>query len=228
MSFTLENVVPWGRSFEEYVDMFALTQTDLTSRILGCGDGPASFNATLTRQAGSVISIDPLYQFSGPDIKARIDTITPTVLQQTLENQHEFVWTRFASPQALGQHRLQTMEAFLADYPAGLKQGRYLPASLPTLPFDDNQFDLALCSHFLFLYSPHFDAPFHLQSIRELCRVAKEARIFPLLELGSKPSRHLQSVIADLTTLGFQVTQETVNYELQKTGNQLLRVKAPA
>jgi hypothetical protein len=35
MAFTLDSVVPWGRSFEEYVAMFALTDGDLSCRILG-------------------------------------------------------------------------------------------------------------------------------------------------------------------------------------------------
>lgn len=45
-------------------------------------------------------------------------------------------------------------------------------------------FDLAVCSHLLFLYSEHLSEDFHVESIKELCRVAGEARIFPLLELG--------------------------------------------
>lgn len=48
MPFTLADVVPWGRTFEEYRAMFALTDADLDGRILGCGDGPAAFNAVAT------------------------------------------------------------------------------------------------------------------------------------------------------------------------------------
>jgi hypothetical protein len=44
MAFTLDQVVPWGRSFDEYRRMFALSDDDLGLRILGCADGPASFN----------------------------------------------------------------------------------------------------------------------------------------------------------------------------------------
>ena len=61
--FTLSSVVPWGRSFDEYVRMFALAESDLESRILGCGDGPASFNVEATRRGATVVSCDPLYQF---------------------------------------------------------------------------------------------------------------------------------------------------------------------
>ena len=38
--FTLDQVVPWGRSFDEYRRMFALTEEDLDQTIIGCGDGP--------------------------------------------------------------------------------------------------------------------------------------------------------------------------------------------
>ena len=58
--FTLNRVVPWGRSFEEYRRMFALSDADLQLKILGCADGPASFNAEASRLGHSVISIDPI------------------------------------------------------------------------------------------------------------------------------------------------------------------------
>jgi len=38
--------------------MFGLTDTDLEGRILGCADGPASFNAEATRKGIRVISCD--------------------------------------------------------------------------------------------------------------------------------------------------------------------------
>lgn len=64
MAFELSRVVPWGRSYAEYVAMFALSDEDLKRRILGCGDGPAALNAGLTGRGGSVVSVDPLYAFS--------------------------------------------------------------------------------------------------------------------------------------------------------------------
>jgi hypothetical protein len=44
----LDEIVPWGRSLAEYQLMFSLTEADLSRDILGCGDGPASFNAEMT------------------------------------------------------------------------------------------------------------------------------------------------------------------------------------
>lgn len=65
------------------------------------------------------------------------------------------------------------MNEFLADYEQGKRQQRYLHASLPHLPFKNNQFDLALCSHYLFLYSEHVNLQQHINSMIELILVVK-------------------------------------------------------
>lgn len=72
MGLVLQDIVPWGRSFDEYQRMFALDAADLGQRILGCGDGPAAFNAALTARGGQVVSVDPLYAFDAVQIHARI------------------------------------------------------------------------------------------------------------------------------------------------------------
>lgn len=99
-----------------------------------------------------MISADPLYQFSPQEIRGRIEATFEQVLSQTRQNSHEFVWKEIRSVEALGQIRMAAMEKFLQDYPLGRQEGRYLNASLPQLPFAGREFDLALCSHFLFLY----------------------------------------------------------------------------
>lgn len=225
MSFALSQVVPWGRSFEEYVAMFALTEDDLDGRILGCGDGPASFNAELARKGGRVVSIDPLYRFSQDDIRERIRQTCDEVLEQTRRNTREFVWTSIQSIEELGRLRMAAMEEFLSDYPSGVTDGRYVDGELPRLPFPDGAFDLVVCSHLLFLYSGHLSEDFHVESIKELCRVAGEARIFPLLELGAIKSRHVDAVGARLIAEGYRVSIETVPYEFQRGGNQMMKVK---
>ncbi|MBD0267288.1 MAG: class I SAM-dependent methyltransferase [Cyanobacteria bacterium Co-bin8] len=222
MAFTLDKVVPWGRSFAEYVAMFALSKTDLEQRILGCGDGPAAFNSELTQQGGRVTSTDPIYQFTAEEIRARIAATFAEVVEKTRQNWDDFNWTSIRSPEELGQVRMAAMEQFLADFDLGKAQRRYITASLPELPFADDSFDLALCSHFLFLYSPQFDAEFHLAAVQEMLRVAPEVRIFPLVELGNARSRHLDWVMAQLKALGHSLQVRTVAYEFQKGGNEML------
>ena len=85
--FTLEEVVPWGRSFEEYERMFALTDADLARSIVGCGDGPTAFNADATRHGVRVVSCDPLYQWGAAEIRGRITATYDQVLDQAQRRQ---------------------------------------------------------------------------------------------------------------------------------------------
>lgn len=223
--FTLADVVPWGRGFEEYVRMFALSDSDLGSTLLGCGDGPAGFNAEATRRGARVVSLDPLYGSDRADIRARIDGTFDDLLAETRRNQHEFVWTTIRSVDELGERRRAAMQAFLDDYDAGRAEGRYVEGALPELPFADGSFDLALCGHFLFLYSAHFDLDFHVASLVELCRAAREVRVFPLLALGAVPSPFVEPCRDALASAGYEATIETVQYEFQRGGNRMMRIR---
>lgn len=225
MAFALQEIVPWGRSYQEYVDMFALTEEDLSKPILGCGDGPASFNAECTRRGGTVTSVDPLYAFGVDEIRQRIEETYETIMEQTRQNQEEFVWKNISSVDELGRLRMAAMREFLADYPQGRIEGRYLPQSAPVLSLPDDSFGLALSSHFLFLYSDHLDLTFHVDTIAELCRVYGEVRIFPLLQLGAVSSIHVDPVMEYFRADGYEVAQIQVQYEFQRGGNQMLRIK---
>ena len=120
------------------------------------------------------------------------------------------------------------MKRFLADLPVGVAEGRYRAAHLPVLPFRDAEFDLALCSHLLFTYSHLLSVEFHCDSIRELCRVARESRIFPLLpSFGNSVSPHIAPVVRRLQVEGYTCEICRVPYEFQKNGNEMLRVRPP-
>ena len=220
----LEEVVPWGRSLTEYQLMFDLSETDLNSRILGCGDGPASFNAEMTELGHSVVSIDPIYQFSPEQIEQRVRATYEPVISQVKQNSSDYIWNNFRGADELGKARLKAMENFLLDYNAGKVAGRYLHQSLPSLEFADRQFDLCVCSHLLFLYSEQLSLDFHLAAIDELLRVASEVRIFPLLKLDCEPSPYLELVIEKLSTQGYDIQVKSVNYEFQKGANQMLSI----
>lgn len=223
--FTLEQVVPWGRSFDEYCRMFALGDDDLTLRTIGCGDGPASFNAEATRRGAQVVSCDPIYHFDAGQIRARIETTYQEVIEQTRRNMHEFVWTSVRSIDELGRVRMAAMNEFLSDFPAGKADGRYVAAELPSLPFADASFDLALSSHFLFLYSAPLGVEFHRSAVREMCRIANEVRIFPLLALGGSRSAFVDTLASEFTESGFDVSIDKVPYEFQRGGNQMMKIR---
>lgn len=58
------------------------------------------------------------------------------------------------------RRRMGAMLRFLEDCPQGKAEGGYADVSLPDLPFDGGAFDLALSSHFLFLWTPQHDPAF--------------------------------------------------------------------
>lgn len=225
MGFTLDKVVPWGRSYTEYVNMFDLSEADLQGRILGCGDGPAGFNAVLTQRGGDIVSIDPIYAFDAAQVKNRVTETYDAVMAQMRNNQSDYVWSAISSVEELGCIRMSAMETFLSDFEPGKREGRYVAGELPSLPFQSSTFDIALSSHFLFLYSAHLSAEFHLQALQEMLRVAHEVRVFPLLALEGNRSPHLSPITDILVKLGFRAEFKRVPYEFQRGGNEMLHIR---
>jgi SAM-dependent methyltransferase len=225
----LDSIIPWGRSFDEYRRMFALSEADLAGRILGCGDGPASFNAEATGRGHEIVSCDPIYEFSADEIERRVSDSYEKVISQVKQSTDGFVWDYFRDADDLGQHRLAAMRTFLADFQRGKQDGRYVVAALPSLPFPPRSFTLALVSHLLFLYSEEHLLTDHVSAIDELLRVADEIRIFPLLGLDRRWSPHVEPVRRHLEQGGYTVTIAPVDYEFQKAadhaGNRMMTVR---
>ena len=218
----LDRVVPFGRSKAEYELMFALTESDRQKSIIGIGDGPASFNAEMTAAGYQVVSIDPIYQFTADEIKSRFDACVDNIIEQVRNTPNNWIWSYHQSPEDLRANREKAIAIFLEDYDRGKIEGRYINAELPKLDFIDHQFQLALCSHFLFLYSDHLSFDFHLDSIRELCRIAREVRVFPLLTLAQVRSPYINEICNTLAKEGISSEINQVPYELQKGGNQAI------
>ncbi len=223
----LHSIVPWGRSFSEYQKMFSLSEQDLQKSILGCGDGPASFNIEASVLGSHVTSIDPIYQFSAEQIRSRIEEVYPQIMEQVSKNKNDYVWKSISNSEELGRIRMAAMQTFLDDYEKHQTSKRYINASLPTLPFADVEFDLALCSHYLFLYSEHVNQKQHILAIKELCRVAKEVRVYPLLSIGdNEESPHLAPVMDALIAVNINVSLVPVDYEFQKGAVTMLVAKS--
>jgi len=227
MVVKLEKVVPFGRTFTEYVQMFNLTDTDLNKSILGVGDGPASFNATATKKGYKITSVDPIYQLSASEIQQRFLEVVDSIIEQVAATPNDWVWTYHKSPQDLRKNREQALEIFLEDYEQGKQQNRYEIGFLPKLDYQDKEYNLALCSHLLFLYSEHYDYQFHYESILEMLRVSQEVRIFPLLTLMAERSPYLSPLIKALEKQDYDVTIIEVKYQFQKGGHEMLVIKPP-
>ena len=179
MDFHYKDIVPWGRSYDEYLDMFNLSEDDLARDIVGVGDGPASFNFWMHQRETPIVSVDPIYRYSEAELRQRIQETYDDVIAQARQNRDKFVWTKFSSVDELAEVRMQAMDAFCRDFENGKQQGRYIDASLPNLPFPDGHFDLVLSAHLLFFYSANRDLAFHLDAVRELLRIGAEVKNFP-------------------------------------------------
>lgn len=220
----IEQVMPWGRSMDEYVRLFALAPEDLQQNILSCADGPASFNAEMTALGHRVTSVDPVYAFTTEQIRTRIAETRNVILANTAQHHDAYRWDAIRDLDALDAVRMAAMEGFLKDFEVGKAEGRYIEGALPELSFDDDAFDLVVCSHCLFTYTEQLDVEFHIAAMREMLRVGQEVRVFPLLDMNGGESKHVEGVEAALIGDGFFVERVRVGYEFQIGGDTMLRV----
>ena len=128
----------------------------------------------------------PIYAFSTDEIRRRVEDSHETVISQVRTIQRASSGTTSRTRTILVEPAWLRCAASWKTSRKGKAEGRYVTASLPSLPFENGQFDLALCSHLLFLYSAQLSLDFHRASIEELLRVASEVRAVPPSELGSE------------------------------------------
>ena len=224
MPFEVKTTVPWGRNLTEYKMMFNLSDEDMDKNIISFGDGPACFNKEMTELGKSVISIDPIYQFSKEQIAQRITEVREILMKQLHENRELFNWDFFSEEEELETTRMESMQNFIKDFDKGVTEKRYITHELPaTTKFMNKQFELGLSSHFLLLYS-HLGETFHIAAITEMLRVCKEVRIFPIVNLNSQRSEVLDAVI-DYFSADYTTSIVKTSYHFQKGGNEMLVIK---
>lgn len=123
-------------------------------------------------------------------------------------------------------HRQNALNAFEKDYDSK----KYFNYKLPKLKFKDRSFDIVLSSHLLFVYDDRFSYEFHYDSIKELLRVAKEVRIFPLINFQNSRvereenfSAYVYKIIDDLKEYSVEIQE--VDFEFQPRGNHQMIIK---
>lgn len=219
-------LVLWGHHVGDYQEMFELTPQDLVGKIIDFGSGASAFNSELTKTGGHCISCDPLFALDKATLKSKALLIFADMVESVTREQYKYDFSRYGGLEALIEQRRLGMEEFFADYQEGKKEARYLAAADVNLPFDDFSFDIALSSHYLFAGLDEQDTDFHVKVIMELGRVAKEVRIFPLIDRNSHPSPFLGPVLLALQEHNFGVEVKSCAYHLQRKGNAMLRVWA--
>lgn len=167
-----------------------------------------------------VVAVDPLYALPPEQQERRCrDDIRLTIerLRRSPTLRPDFDLAAFE------RDKLTSLELFLDDLRA--HPASYVPAALPTLPFEDARFDLVLCGHLLFAYAPladggiyehdGFDLRWHQHALAELRRVCKgELRLFPAYTLA-RPT-HIHPYVEPLLSalpLPWQGSLESTTYD---------------
>lgn len=221
----LSRVVFIGRTFDEYMLMFNLSKEELRGRkILDCPAGACSFTAIANKNGADVTATDIAYYHPFEQLAEKGFNDIEYAMLNMEKAQSNYIWDYFKSVEGLKQQRIQA----LTDCSNDMKESpnRYIPAVLPVLPFKDNEFELTLSAHFLFMYADRFDYDFHLQSIQELLRVTSdEVRIFPLIDLSCNRYEHVDKVVDFIQSQGYITEEIKVPYEFQRGASSMLVIK---
>src|SRR3990167_5695332 len=166
----------WIYDFSDYQQMYDLTQIDFSKTILDFSAGISSFNAQASVRGMKVISADPAYHLS----EKEMHTHARTLLHQTI-SQLEADPARLQNQSASLCQKIESLwekteKSFLQDYATGKSEGRYQSIKLPPFPYSTHQFQLALCTDYIFYHALSREKAHAI--LKELARVAEEVRIF--------------------------------------------------
>jgi len=215
-----------GYTLGEYKMFFDLDMERLGGlRVLDCPAGPGSFAAEARAMGVEAVACDSAY---GEEPGALNDMgragIEPYIAGLR-DSAHLYNWKFYHYLEIVEEYRLLALRRFIDDYSLGFDEGRYIKASLPSLPFRDDSFDLALSSHFLFTCADCLDYAFHLDSLLELARVSKvEARVYPLRARDGKPCPYVDLLLRDLNESGVSAEVISIPFEFQKGTGRVLRL----
>jgi len=222
MPLELKDFLITGRTYEEYAAFFDLDADDLREKkVLDCPAGASSFVIEARKKAVEAHACDVLYRFEKEEIRLQglksIEKIYQDVSWME-ENSFEF----YGSIERHKSFRENALKRFCEDY----NPIYYRYAQLPKLPYDDQTFDIVLSSHLLFVYDDRLDIHFHIESIREMLRIGREVRIFPLIDFKNSRANEAKNLspyayaIAEI--FGGEIIP--VGFEFQKNGGYMMKI----
>lgn len=221
----LDRVVLLGRTFEEYCGFFGFTAGELRGkRVLDVAAGVSSFAAQAAALGIAATAVDPIYEWEPARIAERCQPDLEDVYR-AIGSKPAYRWgaNSYLSPEHMKEFRERSYKTFLLDFERHKGQ-RYVAGALPKLPFADGEFDLVFASYFLFVYEEHFDYAFHRASILELMRVAREARIYPLVTFEARRSACLEKALANPALSGFRFEEVRTDFEFLLNSNAFLKI----
>ncbi len=222
----LKDIILIGRTFDEYYRMFDLNEELLKKeKILDVASGVSSFCAQACAQGYHVTASDRIYIYDSSEIEQKCRIDLDLVLKQLPGISDLYIWNYFKNIRSLKNNREEAYRSFIEDFKK-YGTGKYVPAEFPVTNFHNDQFAIALASHFLFLYEDRLDYDFHKKTILELLRViSKELRIFPIVNFKGKRSTLVERVIHDEDIRRFRISIKKVGYEFIRNGNEMMVIE---
>ncbi|MFC7064154.1 SAM-dependent methyltransferase [Halobacillus seohaensis] len=221
----LEKIIFIGRTYEEYMDMFYLSEEFLKGKkILDCPAGACSFTAIGQKIGLDVTACDIAYDHSVKALKNKGLEDIDHAMEHMEKAKNNYIWDYFKGIDELRRHRQSALNDCANDMIEHTQN--YIPVTLPSLPFKDEEFDILLSAHFLFMYADRLNYSFHIETLKELLRVTKEEiRIFPLVDLNGNKYNHLAKFKDYLTENGCTIEKVSVRYEFQSDANSMLKIR---
>lgn len=225
MSLQLKDILITGRTFEEYKAFFSLDLEMLKGKkVLDCPSGVSSFVEQAKEYGIDAKATDMLYQFKIDDIKKQALKSVDKIYED-ISWMNGFNFNFYGSIENHKKYRVEALLKFCEDY--NTKEYGY--NELPTLNYKDNEFDLVLSSHLLFVYDDRFDYKFHKNSILEMLRVSKELRVFSLVDFKNSRlenqknfSPYVYKLIEELKEYNCEIKK--VDFEFQPRAGYMLKI----
>jgi SAM-dependent methyltransferase len=200
--------------------MFDLDSSDLSASLVDCSAGVAGFTAEAGRRGTRVVAVDPAYALAREEL-ARLgneDLVRGSAIAAEHPDGFTFDW--YGTPERRLSMRTRSLAQFLPDLV--MHPERYVAAQLPQLPFRDDAFDLAVCSHLLFTWADQLGLDWHRAALLELTRVSRQVRVFPTVVQGAgAPVPFWDELMADLVSTGLRTELRPVPYKFQVTATHM-------
>ncbi|MEB6332040.1 SAM-dependent methyltransferase [Staphylococcus pseudoxylosus] len=221
----IKRVIFIGRTYEEYFSMFNLNLAELKGeKVLDCPAGACSFTAIGRKKGLNIEPCDIAYTFNATELYNKGKDDLKHAMEKMQSSKSNYCWRYFKNISHLKRHRMQALTDCIYDMEQN--PNSYKAASLPKIPYKNNEFDNLLSAHFLFMYADYFDYHFHKQTLNEMLRVTKkEIRIFPIVNLKGERYEKLDDIINYLSELGCKIEEVKVDYEFQTNANTMLKIK---
>lgn len=223
MSLELDDYLITGRTFKEYAAFFDLDIKTLQRiHILDCPSGASSFVAEAKKYGIDAQGCDILYRYDVDSLRLQGEKSIEKIYADTswaFDNDLSF----YHSIENHKKYRTSALKTFCADF----NSVDYRFAELPKLPYADKSFDLVLSSHLLFVYDDRLDFAFHKASIEEMLRVAKEVRLFPLVDYKNSRVDEVENFSPFVYKIAefFDAEIVKVEFEFQKNANYMMKIK---